>query len=278
MPLLFCLVPREIHFKCCVIYFYKMERLANIKRNHKGKKTTVKKSGLEPIEPPEKKDNETPREQALRIATELWEDIKRRVRETPEFASLKDQEKIDVYQNSKYKDFYVSQPIVCRYMICMGQYSGKAFKRFLMKCESMVGVPASSDTEDQWVMRQSDYVRYLWESYQKQHFSQAEAQAIWQHAYNTLKKEFTDFKKLHEEIEEKLKREEKNSKVELVRELINRVSSEEQHLDDNSTKQLLQSMQQRAMVQRRRNLINQIDADVDRVRPTTIACGRADIK
>ena len=121
-------------------------------------------------------------EQAIKNATELWNDIKQRIKRTPEFINMSDNEKINIYQKTKFKEFYTSYPIVCRYMICMGQFSVKAFNRFLKKCETMSTLPqkrGSEASEEQWIMRQADYVRYLWESYQKQHFSTVESQNIW---------------------------------------------------------------------------------------------------
>lgn len=208
---------------------------------------------------------------AMEQAFKLWDDIKKKVTEDPKFVEMTDNEKISIYQKSEFKDFYVSQPIVCRYMICMGQFSGKAFKRYLLKCKSMEGVKVSIDkgvenpSEDRWIQRQADYIRYLWESYQRQHFNQSDAQEIWQQAYKTLSKEFKDFKDLHKNIEEKLKSEEKLNKSELVKELLNRITSEEQTLNDNTTTNLIEKLKDQLIQQRKKSLINQIKTDVELV-------------
>jgi len=212
-----------------------------------------------------------PIEIAMEQAFKLWDDIKKKATEDPKFVEMPDNEKIAIYQKSEFKDFYVSQPIVCRYMICMGQFSGKAFKRYLLKCKSMEGVKVSIDkgvenpSEDRWIQRQADYIRYLWESYQRQHFNQSDAQEIWQQAYKTLSKEFKDFKDLHKNIEEKLKSEEKLNKSELVKELLNRITSEEQTLNDNTTTNLIEKLKDQLIQQRKKSLINQIKTDVELV-------------
>jgi RNA polymerase-interacting CarD/CdnL/TRCF family regulator len=215
-------------------------------------------------------------EQAIKNATELWNDIKQRIKRTPEFINMSDSEKINIYQKSKFKEFYTSYPIVCRYMICMGQFSVKAFNRFLKKCETMNTFPqkrGSEASEEQWIMRQADYVRYLWESYQKQHFSTVESQNIWKHAYDTLKQEFKEFKDMHKKVEDKLKTDEKFNKAELVKELVNRIANEEQSLSENSTQHLLHNLKVKVLQQRRRNLAEQIKKDVPRVMPSFINRG-----
>ena len=216
-------------------------------------------------------------EAPLKKASDMWDDLKKRVNEDPKFVELSDNEKIKVYQNTEYKDFYISHPIVCRYMVCMGQFSGKAFKRYLLQCKSMEGKKPNSNaenpSEDQWIQRQADYIKYLWESYQRQHFNQSDAQEIWQNAYQNLSKEFKDFKDMHKNIEEKLKVEDKSNKAELVKEMLKRISNEEQTLDDRTTINLIEKLKEQVMEQRRKKLIDQINADVELIPPTRIAQG-----
>lgn len=201
----------------------------------------------------------------INLANKLWDDIKQRIIDDPQFVKKTDTEKIELYQTSEFKDFYVNFPIVSRYMICMGQYSNKAFKRFLIKCKSIHADKSSSgkkNAEDEWIQRQADYIRYLWESYQRQHFSSIDSQNIWQHAYQTLSQEFKDFKQMHKETEDKLKVNEKYNKKELAKELLNRLSNKDNTLDDNTTKNLLVKLQDKVFIQRKNILINQINNDV----------------
>jgi hypothetical protein len=211
-------------------------------------------------------------------ADAMWKDLKERVKADPAFVDLSDDEKIKIYQK-EFDKFYTAFPIVSRYMICMGQYSSKAMRRFLKKCDDAIKnmditkPRDKSDTEDQWVRRQADYVRYLWESYQNIHFSSKEAQAIWQQAYDMLKKEFDDFKMLHDTIEQKMKKEEKVNKTELVHELIKRVADGEQKLDDRSSQVLLNQLKTKAYEQRRQKMIRQLKSDVPLVKPSRVFKG-----
>ena len=214
-------------------------------------------------------------EASIQEANRLWSDLKKRIIDDPEFAEKPDSEKVDLYQKSEFKDFYTNFPIVCRYMICMGQFSNKAFKRFLLKCKAMESRKGkgSDAAEDALIQRQSDYVRYLWESYQRQHFSTTEAQNVWQHAYQTLIQEFKDFKEMHKEAEEKLKTEQTYNKSAMVKELLKRISNEEQSLDENTTKDLIKKLEEQVNAQRRKNLLSQIKKDIETVPPTIVGRG-----
>lgn len=216
-------------------------------------------------------------EVSIKMATKLWDNIKRRVKEDSAFAELSDNKKIEIYQKSEFKDFYTEFPIVCRYMICMGQYSNKAFKKFLLKCKNVkhdtIKSREKNYSENQWVMRQADYVRYLWESYQHQHYSPSESKNIWQHAYQTLSKEFADFKELHEDIENKLKDDEKINRGELAKELLKRLANQEQSLDDNTTINLLENLKKQVTDQRKKILIKSIENDVKTIPPSRTTKG-----
>lgn len=204
----------------------------------------------------------------INIANKLWDDIKKRVIDDITFVKKTDMEKIELYQTSEFKDFYINFPIVSRYMICMGQYSNKAFKRFLIKCKNINDDKKSIDRgnkEDSWIKLQAYYIKYLWESYQRQHFSSTDSQNIWQQAYQTLSKEFKDFKQMHKETEDKIKVNEKYNKKELTKELLKRLSTEDQSLDDNTTKNLVIKLQDKLFIQRKNNLLNQINNEVKKI-------------
>ena len=214
------------------------------------------------IKPIVNKDNKEHIDFSIEVAEKLWVSLKNKIKKNPEFAELKDNDKLKEYQNSEFKNFCTEFPIVTRYSVCMGQYSTKAFRRFLIKCKNVKHDPAQARekgySEDQWVQRQADYVRYLWEAYQKQHYSPSESKNIWQHAYKTLTKEFTDFRDLHKDIEEKLKTDNKLNKTELVKELLSRMSSQEQALDDNSTKTLHDKLKEQLLEQRKRKMLEEL--------------------
>jgi hypothetical protein len=211
----------------------------------------------------------------IKCANDLWVDLKKRVASDPTFAELPDKEKVEIFQNGEnkiYKEFYNTYPIVCRYMICMGQFSNIAFKRFLEKCKNMEKTLSKEDKEEQWVMRQADYVRYLWEAYQKNRFDINEAKYVWKHAYETLSKELKDFKNMHDKTEEKLKAEEKYNKSALVKELVKRVANGDQKLSGDSEQHLIKGLKARVAHQRRRKLLDSIK-NLPRIPPTRICRG-----
>ena len=182
-----------------------------------------------------------PIEKAILDANKLWDDIKQKVNDNDDFCKLEDNKKVEYYQNTEFKQFYTTYPIVCRYMICMGQFSTKAFRRFLVKSMNMAKQPIKREkgyNEDQWIQRQADYIRYLWESYQNSHFNRKDSDNIWKHAYEMLKKEFSDFRKMHEEISSKLKEEKKLNKKELIKEIVGRISEQ----DEEVSKELLETL------------------------------------
>jgi hypothetical protein len=215
---------------------------------------------------------------SLHEANKMWCNLKDRLKVNPDFVNIPDEDKITIYQK-EFKEFYTEYPIVCRYMICMGQYSHKAMRRYLIKCKnSQLTREQSQDKEykeDQWVMRRADYVRYLWESYQSQHFSTSEAQQIWQHSYQTLKKEFKEFSDMQKDIENKLKLDNKVNKAQLVKELVKRLADQDnnQKLSDAETQHLLNLLKTKAHEQRRKNMIMQIKSDVITIIPTCIGVG-----
>ena len=228
------------------------------------KKEQDKKSQDEKEQDKKAQDEKELQDASISIANKLWRDLKKRILDDPEFIKKSDSEKVDIYQKSEFKEFYINYPIVCRYMICMGQFSNKAFKRYLLKCKSMSTVKHTENhnAEDEWVKRQSDYIRYLWESYQKQHFNEADAQEIWQQSYKMLTQEFTDFKKLHKEVEAKLKVDDKFNKSSMVKELLQRLANEEQSLDENTTTALIKKLEDKLAIQRKNAESSQIDKDV----------------
>lgn len=206
---------------------------------------------------------------SINMANKLWNDIKKRVINDPSFIKMSDNEKIALYQNSEYRVFYTEFPIVSRYMICMGQFSNKALKRYLLKCKNTIHDPVKSREkgyiEDQWIQRQSDYVRYLWESYQKKHYNQTDSNAIWQNTYEILKKEFQDFKDLHKNIEEKLKKDEKLNKDEMIKELLKRLVDNEQSLDDETTEKLMTTLKDKLISQRHKSVMTSIENEVKKI-------------
>ena len=202
---------------------------------------------------PETKENKTPedfgipREKVVQKANEIWQVLKAYVATNPDFKNLKDQDKLEVFRTKfGYAMFLDEFPIVSRYMVCHGQYSSKAFDRILKKIEKIVHPPPDKREtgymEDQWVMRQADYVQYLWESYQRRHQNTAERQWVWRSAYDNLKKEFDDFRNMHKEIEERVKTEKKTLAGQNARELLTRLASGGQNLNPDEQSLILEEL------------------------------------
>ena len=77
---------------------------------------------------------------------------------------------------------------------------------------------------------------------------------------------------MHKETEEKLKKAEKYNKAELVRELTSRVANNEQKLNDDSEKKLLESLRLKLAQQRRKLLLESIK-ELPRTQPSRICRG-----
>jgi DNA segregation ATPase FtsK/SpoIIIE-like protein len=219
-------------------------------------------------------------DQCMETAEKLWDDLKKRIKENPDFVKTTDDDKLKIYQNNEFKDFYTSYPIVCRYAICMGQYSSKAFKSFLQKFKIMHEKTRASNKEtkmDEWIKCQASYIKFLYQAYSRKSHSEREAQMVWQQAYNTLKQEFADFEKMHSEVEERLKKEEKYNRSEMVKEMTNRIANEEQSLSTNSTNHLVDRLKIQVMKQRWKNMVSQVKTDVEKIQPTSISRGKLNV-
>jgi hypothetical protein len=250
-----------------------MEKRAQIKRHkkslNKSDNIEIKKSNKNSDKPLTGiNDADDVIEASINKADDILSDIKSRIHDDLTFAEMKDCDKLDIYQD-KYKEFYNAYPIVCRYMVCLGQYSKKAFRKFLLKCKN---VRHSSENRmdkdymaDQWVMRQSDYIRFLWEDYQKGHYNTKESHGVWSHAYATLTKEFKDFKLQEKNIETQLNIDNKNNKCELVKELVSRISNNEQKIDENSINELLLILKDQSYRQNKKKVLAQIKEDIIKI-------------
>lgn len=179
----------------------------------------------------------------------MWDVLKKHIKKTPSFMELDDKEKLKYFREDlNYKELMNDHPIVTRYLVCMGQYSSKAFRRFLYKVKTTPMPPPQlrkkGEMEDMWVRRQADYVRYLWEAYQKGHFSANDAARVWQETYQKLKGEFDDFRNMHKKAEEKVKEDKINFTAQNLKEVLQRIKSGAQHLDPEEEKELISLLKQ----------------------------------
>ena len=216
----------------------------------------------------------------LKMAGDMWKKVKDVVKKDESFKELLDSKKIEYFRDDLgYAEFMNEYPVMTRYMICMGQYSKKAFKRFLDKVRmSYANYPPPGQRpkgymEDQWIRRQSDYVRYLWEAYQKGHFDRKEAQFVWDDTYKTLKGEFNDFRDKYEEIKKETEKEKKNNRASNAKELLERLKTGSQELDENDSLKLYTLLKDKVYKKRFIKCMNQIDTDVKLIKESTSGVG-----
>lgn len=195
-------------------------------------------------------------EESVKIACEMWTRMEAMIEneqtyaQGESFSQLTDDEKIKLLTDEKkYDDFYKEYPIVGRYMVCMGRFDKGAFIKFLHKVRiTSKNVPKnrpSGYVEDQWIHRQADYVRYLWEASQKRakkRIDTKESRAIWRQAYEAIKSEFTDFRADHAEADRVLAEKKEKFDVERFEELKDRLVSGAQTLDDESLNELTEML------------------------------------
>lgn len=207
------------------------------------------------------------KEALIALADTIWKKVKEIVKSIPDFTKWDDKEKLKYFNETlNFKEFMNEFPIVSRYQICMGQYSSKAFGRFLDKIRNTIHPPPEKREKDymrdQWIRRQSDYVRYLWESYQKRHFDNAEAQWVWQSTYKQLKGEFDDFTNKYKEIEKNTKEEKVKLSADNAKDLLERLKTGLQKLSPEDEKILLRELHDIVYKRRFANAMAQITSDV----------------
>lgn len=165
----------------------------------------------------------------------MWSVVKKHIKETPDFKELDDKKKLDLFRTHfEFRAEMEEFPIVTKYMICLGQYRSKAFRRMLVKTRNMVHPPPEKRPprymEDQWICRSTDYVVYLWEEYQKGPWNTAERNWVYKQTYESLKGEFDDFRDMHTDIEKKVQEEKKMLAGKNVRDLLNRLKTGKQSI------------------------------------------------
>ena len=204
---------------------------------------------------------------ALIEAEKLWLELRTVLANNSEaYFKLKDEEKLNMFK-SDFGEFQKEFPIVSRYIICMGQYKRKAFEKYLKKCKNTIPnmqerMKDKNYMQNQWIERQADYVRYLWEEYQDGRVNRKESNKIWRQTYESLKKEFKDFRELYKKTEEKVKRDDMIYKKQLLSEVLDMTSNSNQKLSDQNLKELLDKLKTQQVRQRRDILLKQIKEDI----------------
>ena len=212
----------------------------------------------------------------LKNGSQLFKLYKDIIKKDKEFIKLGDQEKLDRFRNID-KTFMEEFPIVGRYMVCTGNYSTKAFKRFLLKIRNVVHPPPEKRgkgyMEDQWVRRQCDYVRYLWEESQNGHYNNAEAKYVWNETYTLLTKEFNDFRDKFKTVEEKVKEDKVKYNISRTRELLERIADGKQSLNIEDSNDLLDMCKVALQKKRYQDMLADLMSKTDLIPPVCVGIG-----
>lgn len=137
----------------------------------------------------------------VKEANAINRDFRKRL-ENPEFKAMGDEKWLDYYQRRNHK-FATTFPIVLRYMIQLGQYKEKAFRKFIKRLQNK-----RYKDEKEYCERQADYVKYLYMEVTNHH-DERMAREVWKKTFDTLWKETVVFKEAEKRIKEK---NEKNNK------------------------------------------------------------------
>jgi hypothetical protein len=176
-------------------------------------------------------------------ATLIWKDLRKKF-DTNQFEEISDEGKIrDISEMNP--DFCREYPIVLKYMVCMKKFSKKAFIRFLDKMErhpKQVGPNRKQTAEEWWIERRADYVRYLYEETERIRNTK-QLQNIWCVARDTIKSDFDTFRKRYETIEKDHEEIKQKNKSELLMELLNRIESGEQKLEEDDIELLIADLE-----------------------------------
>lgn len=213
-------------------------------------------------------------DEIVQMGNDMYVVLKDTVKSYEGFVKLDDKKKLDYFREKlNYKEFMEEYPIVTRYMICMGQYSNKAFKRMLDKIRKAVHPPPDKREkgymEDQWVRRQADYLRYLWESYQKGHYNTAEAAWVWEDSYKKLKGEFDDFRDKYENVSKNIKVEKKILDADNAKDLLERLKTGKQTISEYEQEALLTILREKVVKRKFDNKFKVVMSELlDKRKPT----------
>ena len=215
----------------------------------------------------------------IKIAEEMWQSVKNTVKDNREFIEYPDKKKMEHFRNTpNYCEFMKEYPIVSRYMICMGQYNTKAFRKMLEKIRMTIHPPPEKREkgyiEDQWIRRNADYIRYLWEAYKKGHYDNTEAKLIWNDAYKNLRGEMDDFRDKYKEIEKSIKEEKEQFKAENTKDLLNRLKTKEQTLPKKDSQELYEALKNKLIHRRFKNTMKQLLEKIPFIEPVFESYGK----
>lgn len=203
---------------------------------------------------------------------EMWYTLKQLIKQNPKFMDIPDKEKLDVFRHKPgYTQLMDDHPIVTRYLICMGQYNAKAFRKYLYVIKNTKMPPPEKrnkgDMENVWITMQAKYVRYLWEAYQK-HPSPTDAARVESDTFHKLKGEFDEFREMYKKVEDKVKDDKIINQGKNLRDVLERLKTGKQSLSEEETKELVVKLQDQLYKKRSKKMLQQILKDVKYIEPT----------
>jgi hypothetical protein len=163
-------------------------------------------------------------------AEKIWMNVKIFQIQYPEiFAKYTFEEKTNLV-STNFEAFFKAFPIVSKFMAVHLQYDRKAFRKYLLKFDTIKPNENKNDpaNKSKWIEREAYYVQYLWEAKQPGRINRKEAQQVWQNAYTSIKKEEEDFQNMYKSSEKAIKQKDAKYKSELLVEAVQRIESAEQ--------------------------------------------------
>ncbi len=213
---------------------------------------------------------------ALMEAEKIWLAVKIAAIKNDTFLLMPDEKKIDLICRD-FSEFHNNFPIVTKYMVCMGQYTQKAFKKFLSLCDKkLTDAPADRKKgymEEQWIFCQAQYVRYLWESVQMGRISKHESDKIYNQAYAVISNDFKRFREIHANMEKNIEKDKKKHKIELLKEAAQRLISNEQQIEIEKMRELISALKDKKYEQNYNNVIYQINEEIELIKASHAAYG-----
>jgi hypothetical protein len=161
-------------------------------------------------------------------ADDVWLFVKR-LNKDKDFTKFSEQKKIEIIA-TKYKSFQLEYPIVLRYMILCNKYHRNAFIKYLKKIRN-TPIPPDNERDknfmrEQWIMRQADYVTYLFTHTTSQHYSSKDIHEIWKDTHKKLTDEFAAFETDHKKITDRVTGRRATAQIETKKELIQRIAEQ----------------------------------------------------
>lgn len=141
----------------------------------------------------------------------------------PDYSEWTDEQKIDfIMLNERYKRFYMQFPVVARFIVCVNQFSMKAFRRYTQsKCAQYVKPKEGEPSRE--IHLQARYVQNMWEDMHP-HAPKRASNAIYVQSLQSLDAEEKAFQKRYSKIEADLESKHSANQIEKLKELVNELA------------------------------------------------------